>query len=140
MLNRKRKDHNPPNQDTSLIARGTIIRGDVRFSGALHVDGRIEGTVLGEGDDAMFTLSEHGQVQGEIRVPHALINGHVTGDVHVSVRLELAIQARIDGDLRYHTMEMAAGSQVNGRMARQVEDATRELPSPGIMADDGITA
>lgn len=140
MLSRKRKDRSPASQDTSLIARGTIIRGDLRFTGALHLDGRIEGTVLGEGDDAMFTLSEHGQVQGEIRVPQAMINGHVTGDVHISVRLELAAQARIDGDLRYHTMEMAAGAQVNGRMARQVEESPRELGGPEMIADDGVTA
>jgi len=62
----------------------------------------------------------------------------VTGDVHVTVRLELAAQARIDGDLRYHTMEMAAGAQVNGRMSRQADEATRELPSPDTL-DDGIT-
>jgi cytoskeletal protein CcmA (bactofilin family) len=123
MLNRRRSDRNDRNNtshETSLIARGTVIRGDLRFSGALHLDGRIEGTVLGEGDDAMFTLSEHGQVHGEIHVPQAVINGHVTGDVNVSVRLELAPQARIDGDLRYHTLEMAAGAQVNGRISRQV--------------------
>ncbi|HEY1588511.1 MAG TPA: polymer-forming cytoskeletal protein, partial [Rhodanobacter sp.] len=129
---------------TSLIARGTVIRGDLRFNGALHLDGRIEGTVSAEGEDAMLTLSEHGQVQGEIRVPHAVINGHVTGDVHVSARLELAPQARIDGDLRYHTLEMAAGAQVNGRISRQVEDAPRELPSPDAatagMLDDAMPA
>ncbi|TAL84966.1 MAG: polymer-forming cytoskeletal protein [Rhodanobacter sp.] len=131
MLNRKRKAHSDTtSHDTSLIARGTVIRGDLHFSGALHLDGRIEGAVLAEGDDAMFTLSEHGQVQGEIRVPHAVINGHVTGDVHISARLELAAQARIDGDLRYHTLEMAAGAQVNGRIARQDGQAQRELPSP----------
>ena len=104
MFNRKRSDHSHASHrgshDTSLIARGTVIRGDLRFSGALHLDGRIEGSVLGEGEDAMFTLSEHGEVQGEIRVPHAVINGHVIGDVQVSARLELALQARIDGDLR----------------------------------------
>jgi len=136
MLNRnKRNERSPTSQDTSLIAHGTVIRGDLRFSGALHLDGRIEGAVLGEGDDAIFTLSEHGQVQGEIRVPQAVINGHVTGDVYVSVRLELAAQARIDGDLRYHTMEMAAGAQVNGRIARQVDEAQRELPSPGTLGE-----
>jgi len=139
MFNRKQNDRSPASQDTSLIARGTVIRGDLRFSGALHLDGRIEGTVHGEGEDAMFTLSEHGQVQGEIRVPHAMINGHVTGDVHVSVRLELAAQARIDGDLSYQTMEMTAGAQVNGRMSRQVKDVPRELPAPPMVADDGIT-
>ena len=133
MLNRRRNDRNDQknrNNETSLIARGTSIRGDVRFSGALHLDGRIEGSVIGDGEDAMFTLSEHGEVQGEIHVPHAVINGHVTGDVHVTVRLELAALARIDGDLRYHTLEMAAGAQVNGRIARQAEEAQRHLPAP----------
>lgn len=136
MLNRRRNERNNSSPETSLIARGTVIRGDLRFSGALHLDGRIEGTVLAEGEDAMFTLSEHGEVQGEVRVPHAVINGHITGDVHVSVRLELAPLARIDGDLRYHTMEMAAGAQVNGRIARQAEEAQRALSAPGSAAPD----
>ena len=143
MLNRRRNDRNDRNNtshETSLIARGTVVRGDLRFSGALHLDGRIEGTVLGEGDDAMFTLSEHGQVHGEIYVPQAVINGHVTGDVVVSVRLELAAQARIDGDLRYHTLEMAAGAQVNGRISRQVEQAQRELPAPDAELDEAMPA
>jgi len=140
MLNRKRNDRNHTSHETSLIARGTLIRGDLRFSGALHLDGRIEGTVLGEGDDAMFTLSEHGQVHGEIRVPQAMINGHVTGDVYVSARLELAPQARIDGDLRYHTLEMAAGAQVNGRISRQAEEAQRELPAPDAELGEAVPA
>ena len=140
MFNRRRTDRASGSNDTSLIARGTVIRGDLRFSGALHLDGRIEGTVLGEGDDAMFTLSEHGQVHGEIHVPQAVINGHVTGDVNVSVRLELAPQARIDGDLRYHTLEMAAGAQVNGRISRQVEQAQRELPAPDAELDEAMPA
>ena len=140
MLNRKRNERGgPANHDTSLIARGTVIRGDLRFSGALHIDGRIEGTLLGEGEDAILTLSEYGQVQGEIRVPHAVINGHVTGDVHVSARLELAPQARIDGDLRYHTLEMNAGAQVNGRISRQPDEVQRELPAPDALGD-AVTA
>lgn len=143
MLNRRRTDRNDRNSnshETSLIARGTVIRGDLRFSGALHLDGRIEGSVLGEGDDAIFTLSEHGQVHGEIHVPQAVINGHVTGDVFVSVRLELAPHARIDGDLRYHTLEMAAGAQVNGRISRQAGDTQRELPAPDAELDEAVPA
>ena len=131
MLNRRRNDRSTSTHETSLIARGTVVRGDVYFSGALHLDGRIEGTVQAEGDDAMFTLSEHGQVHGEIRVPQAVINGHVTGDVY-STRLELAPQAHIDGDLRYHTLEMAAGAQINGRISRQAEDAQRFLAAPEV--------
>jgi cytoskeletal protein CcmA (bactofilin family) len=144
MLNRRRSERRTSSPETSLIARGTVIRGDLRFNGALHLDGRIEGTVLAEGDDALFTLSEHGEVQGEVQVPHAVINGHITGDVHVSVRLELAPLARIDGDLRYHTLEMAAGAQVNGRISRQADMAQRALlapePAAADVADEAVNA
>jgi cytoskeletal protein CcmA (bactofilin family) len=139
MLNRKRRERQHASDDTSLIARGTVIRGDLCFRGALHLDGRVEGTIVAEGEDAMFTLSEHGQVDGEIRVPHAILNGHVTGDVQVTVRLELSAQARIDGNLRYHTLEMAAGAQINGSISREDdgdEDAARrELPAPAEAED-----
>ncbi|GLQ98321.1 bactofilin family protein [Dyella mobilis] len=136
MLSRKRNESAPRNAETSLIAHGTIIRGDVRFTGTLHLDGRIEGSVLGEGSSAVFTLSEHGQVQGEVRVPHAMINGQVTGDIYASERLELAAQARIVGDVRYNSLEMAAGAQVNGRMAHQGEDhVQRELPAPEVRSE-----
>ena len=143
MLNRRRSDRHNASPETSLIARGTVIRGDLRFNGALHLDGRIEGTVLAEGEDAIFTMSEHGEVQGEVQVPHAVINGHITGDVQVSVRLELAALARIDGDLRYHTLEMAAGAQVNGRISRQAEVGQRALAAPDAATDaddEAVTA
>ncbi|GLQ93384.1 bactofilin family protein [Dyella acidisoli] len=139
MLSRKRNEPSASSSrhaETSLISQGTIIRGDVRFTGTLHVEGRIEGAVLGEGAHAVFTLSEHGQVQGEVRVPHAMINGQVTGDIYASVRLELAPLARVTGDVRYSSLEMAAGSQVNGRIAHQGDDhVQRELPAPEVRAE-----
>jgi cytoskeletal protein CcmA (bactofilin family) len=131
MFSRKRNEQPNRHAETSLISHGTIIRGDVRFTGTLHLDGRIEGTVIGEGSSALFTLSEHGHVQGEVRVPHAMINGQVTGDIYASERLELAAQARVIGDVRYNSLEMAAGAQVNGRIAHQGDDhVQRELPAP----------
>ncbi|WP_199099268.1 polymer-forming cytoskeletal protein [Dyella sp. ASV21] len=135
MLNRKRAERTPSTPDTSLIARGTCIRGDVRFSGALHLDGRIEGTVLAEEEGAVFTLSEHGIVEGEIRVPHAIINGHVLGDIHAGDRLELATEARITGNVHYRTIEIAAGAQVNGRMSHHGSEPPRELPASLDIAD-----
>ena len=108
--------------DTSLIAAGTTLRGDVRFSGALHVSGCIEGSVLADpGSGAVFTLSEQGRVVGEVHVPHAVINGEVRGDIHAGERLELAAGARVDGDVHYRLLEMAAGARVNGRRVHTAE-------------------
>jgi cytoskeletal protein CcmA (bactofilin family) len=130
MFHRKPDTRDPSGSDTSLIARGTVIRGDVYFTGALHLDGRIDGSVVATRDEALLTLSDQGQVDGEIRVPRAVINGHVTGNVAISGRLQLAALARIDGDLCYHTLEMAAGAQVNGHITSQAEPAPRELGAP----------
>lgn len=140
MLNRKRNERAPNSHDTSLIARGTVVHGDVRFSGALHLDGQIVGSVLADEAGAVFTLSENGHVQGEIHVPHAIINGQVRGDIHASDRLELAPEARVIGDVHYKTLEMAAGAQVNGRMSHHAAELTRELPAPSMRDAEAVPA
>jgi len=82
---------------TTLIAEGTVIRGDVEFVGGLHLDGRIEGAISADGADAVLTLSDKGRVTGEIRTSNAVINGMVQGDIVITERLELASGARIEG-------------------------------------------
>jgi cytoskeletal protein CcmA (bactofilin family) len=120
---------------TSLIARGLTIRGDVQFSGTLHLDGVVEGSVHADaGGDGVLTISETGRVIGRIEVPHAVINGGVTGDIEVSERLELAQLARIDGDVQYQILEMAAGAQVNGKMIHRAPATVRQLAQTAIEA------
>jgi cytoskeletal protein CcmA (bactofilin family) len=120
---------------TSLIARGLTIRGDVHFSGILHLDGVVEGSIHADASgDGVLTISETGRVTGRIEVPHAVINGGVTGDIHVAERLELATLARIDGDVHYQVLEMAAGAQVNGKMVHSAPATVRQLAQAAIEA------
>jgi cytoskeletal protein CcmA (bactofilin family) len=114
---------------TTLIAKGTTIRGDLTFSGAIYLEGRIEGTLRADGIDACLTLSDQGTVVGEIHAPRVVLNGEVKGDVHAAERLELAEAARIEGNIYYKVLEMAAGAQINGKMVHQ-SDAPKRLPAP----------
>jgi cytoskeletal protein CcmA (bactofilin family) len=114
---------------TTLIAEGTMIRGDVEFAGGLHLDGFIEGAISAEGAHAVLTLSDKGRVTGEIRTSNAVINGTVRGDIVIGERLELASSARIEGNVYYKVLEMAAGAQVNGQMVYQ-PDPPRQLSGP----------
>jgi len=114
---------------TTLIAEGTVIRGDVEFIGGLHLDGSIEGAISADGAGAVLTLSEKGRVTGEIHASNAVINGMVQGDIVISERLELASGARIEGNVYYKVLEMAAGAQINGKMIYQPE-APRQLTGP----------
>jgi len=114
---------------TSLIAAGTEIRGDVQFSGRLHIDGKVQGSIRADSADAVLTLSNHAQVQGEIEAPHIVINGAVTGDVTAGERLELAGNARVEGNVYYKVLEMSAGAQINGKMVHRAEPP-RQLSGP----------
>jgi cytoskeletal protein CcmA (bactofilin family) len=129
MFNSNRKEARSAAEVTTLIAGSTEIRGDIHFNGRLHVDGKIEGAIRGEGAQAMLTLSEHAKVTGEVQAPHIIINGSVTGDVTSSERLELASNARVEGNVYYKVLEMSAGAQINGKMVHRGEPP-RQLPKP----------
>lgn len=119
----------PSAETTSLIAVGTQIRGDVTFSGRLHIDGSVEGALHGESDNAVLTLSNTARIKGEITAPHVVINGEVDGDVTATQRLELAAGARVEGNVYYKVMEMSAGAQINGKIVHRAEPP-KQLAAP----------
>ncbi|WP_138436749.1 bactofilin family protein [Marinobacter shengliensis] len=119
---KKQKPRRSVGHFDTLISSRTTIEGDVRFSGGLHVDGKIKGRVLAEeGSDAVVRLSEVGEITGDITAPHIIINGKVNGDVRATSHLELAENAAINGNVFYRLIEMAMGASVNGNLVRQDE-------------------
>jgi cytoskeletal protein CcmA (bactofilin family) len=113
----------------TLIGQQSQVLGDVHFSGGLHVDGTIKGNVIADNDaSSMLSLSDHGTIEGEVRVPFVVLNGVVLGDVHASEHVELAANARVTGNVYYNLIEMAIGAEVNGKLVHNVEAASAELP------------
>ncbi|MCC5873566.1 MAG: polymer-forming cytoskeletal protein [Gammaproteobacteria bacterium] len=101
----------------TLIAANTRIVGDVHFADQLLVNGEIHGNVCAEPEsDAGLTVSAKGSVSGEIRVPNVVINGRVAGDIHASKHVELAAEARVEGNVYYHLIEMVMGARVDGSL------------------------
>lgn len=114
------KNQRPAVRIDTLVGRNSEIHGDVQFSGGLHVDGNIHGNVTaGDGGESVLSLSQHGLIKGEIRVPHVTINGTVEGNVYASQRLELGAEARVTGDVQYNLIEMAVGATVDGKMVHK---------------------
>ena len=118
----------------TLIGKGTTIDGDLRFSGGLHVEGVIKGNLAADCDDATLILSEHGHIQGEVRVPSMVLNGMIDGDVFACGKVELFEKARICGDVYYNLLEMAVGAEVNGKLVRQKPDVAKQQPALALPA------
>ncbi len=101
----------------TLIGPRVVIRGDVVFSGGLYVEGRIVGKVVAEeGAPAVLSVAEAGTVEGEVRAPVVVVCGQLRGDVHASERVELHPNARVQGNIYYKVVEMAAGAMLTGRL------------------------
>lgn len=101
----------------TLIGSRTEIRGDVLFSGGLHVDGKIRGKVLSAlGEDSSLSIAEGALVEGDVSVPILVVNGSVSGNVHASERMTLAHTARVNGNVYYNNIEVQSGAEVNGQL------------------------
>lgn len=100
----------------TLIAANARIVGDVHFTGAVHVQGRVEGNLRAGAEGGDLVIGEGGLVDGEIHAPHVVINGEVRGDVYATERLELASRAVITGNIHYRLIEVVVGARIDGQL------------------------
>lgn len=129
MFNKKRKPEttmaqNNQKQLDTLIGQSTRMKGDMTFSGMMHLDGQVEGSVIAENDNDTLTISENGRVKGTIKAGNLVINGTIEGDITATGKIEVLSQARISGNIYYVNIEMETGSQVNGQLIYQGGEVT----------------
>lgn len=98
----------------SLVGEGVVIKGDIRFAEGLRIDGEVHGNVEAAEGRSILVISEKARVLGKVRASHVIINGEICGPVHSDELLELQPKARIEGDVRYQTLEMHPGALVEG--------------------------
>lgn len=131
---RSKKQNSRHNYDT-LISNNTEIVGDIKFSGGLHIDGKVKGCVIAQDNsNAVVRISDHGVVEGEVRAPHVIINGEVMGDVYSSEHAELAAKASVTGTVYYNLLEMVMGAQVNGSLEHQA--GAKPVPEQSVDSSD----
>jgi cytoskeletal protein CcmA (bactofilin family) len=124
MMDRKNKPVTTVKGSTTLIAADAVVTGDIKFVGNLDVEGKVVGSITAEpGQEALLRIVAGGAVEGEVRVPSAMVNGTVRGDLYVSERLELAEKAEVQGDVYYNLIEMAVGCKVNGGLRHSLPAA-----------------
>jgi cytoskeletal protein CcmA (bactofilin family) len=95
-----------------MLSSDVEIKGTVRFTHDLVVDGKIEGEVDSDGS---LTVGENARVRAEIRTRSVVIYGKVHGNITVSDRVELKANAELVGDIKAGTLSIEAGAIFVGR-------------------------
>ena len=106
----------------SLIDKGTQIRGDLKFTDGMRVDGNVVGNIRANEDStSLIVIGESAVVEGDVYSDHVVINGKVTGHVHAFELLELQPKAQIEGDVSYKALEMHQGAVISGQLKPMIQ-------------------
>lgn len=114
-----KRDNKPDAAIDNLISAGTRIEGDVKFTGGMHLDGSVSGSVKPrDGAANRLVIGPTGEVQGSVEAQIVELSGTVHGDIVATTRVALSATARVEGNLHYGAIEMAAGAQIKGKLVR----------------------
>jgi len=114
----KRKSNPTPDID-SLFGATTRIQGDVLFSGGLHLDGAVAGSVKASGEGvARLVIGESAVIEGSVEAPIVELYGVVRGDIVAPGRVVLGPKGRVEGNVQYGALEVAAGASIKGKLIK----------------------
>lgn len=99
-----------PNKN--ILSSDVEIKGSLKFSNDLIIDGKIEGEVTSDGS---LTVGENALVNGEIRTKSVVLFGRVVGNITVTERCELKSNAVLEGDIVAGTLAIEEGATFMGK-------------------------
>lgn len=135
---------------SGFVGHGTTLTGETEFHAMLRVDGHLIGTVKSE--SGTLIIGTNGQVDANIAVAAAMINGTVNGDIVASEKLQLGRTARVMGNIHSPRLIVEEGAILEGNcsmlQAREIQEeeavavaaaATQYQPTPAplpLVADE----
>ena len=96
----------------NILANDVEIKGSIKFSHDLIIDGKIEGEVISDGS---LTVGENALIKGEVKTRSVIIFGKVEGNITVQERCELKNNAILIGDIAAGTLAIQEGATFMGQ-------------------------
>ncbi|MCD4651611.1 MAG: polymer-forming cytoskeletal protein [Candidatus Cloacimonetes bacterium] len=96
---------------STMIGKGSVVKGTLNIKGGIRIDGSAEGTVT---TDGIILIGTSGYAKANIRCKECLISGNVVGDLYVDGLLELEKSAVIKGNIVARVLIIHSGAKLNG--------------------------
>ena len=97
---------------SGFVGHGTTLTGETEFHAMLRVDGHLIGTV--SSDSGTLIIGTNGQVDANIMVAAAMVNGTVNGDIYATEKLHLGRTARVMGNIQSPRLIVEEGAILEG--------------------------
>jgi cytoskeletal protein CcmA (bactofilin family) len=109
---------------SGFVGHGTTLTGETEFHAMLRVDGHLIGTVTS--DSGTLIIGTNGQVDANITVAAAMVNGAVNGDIVASEKLQLGRTARVMGNIQSPRLIVEEGAILEGSCSMLKARETQE--------------
>lgn len=97
---------------SGFVGHGTVLTGETHFQMMLRVDGHLTGTVSSDG--GTLIVGTNGQVDANISVGVATVNGVINGDVVATEKVQLGRTARVVGNIATPRLVIEEGAVFEG--------------------------
>lgn len=97
---------------SGFVGHGTSLTGETVFQSMLRVDGHLVGSI--SSDSGTLIIGANGQVDANISVANATINGAVNGDISATEKIQLGRTARIIGNIKTPRLTIEEGAVLEG--------------------------
>jgi cytoskeletal protein CcmA (bactofilin family) len=94
-----------------FLSLGTSLEGDLRFSGTLHLNGNVRGSIT---TTDVLIIGEHATVEADIKAGDLQIYGTVIGSVDCAGRVEICESGRLRGEVRTPSLVIKEGGVFEG--------------------------
>lgn len=97
---------------SGFVGHGTTLTGETNFQAMLRVDGHLIGSITSEA--GTLIVGTNGQVDANVNVSTATINGVVNGDVIASEKIQLGRTAKVVGNIQTPRLTIEDGALLEG--------------------------
>ncbi|WP_405610210.1 polymer-forming cytoskeletal protein [Polaribacter sp. Asnod1-A03] len=112
--------------ERNVVAKNTVIVGDIKSDGDFRIDGTLEGTLKTNG---RVIIGVNGLIKGKVEAEYADIEGKFIGELLVLNTLTVKASANISGDVIIEKLVVEAGAAFNASCAMKGIGAVKELNS-----------
>jgi len=102
----------PTGGQRNILSNDVHIKGSIRFTDDLLVDGRIEGEISSDGS---LTVAENAHIKAEVSTKSIVIYGKVHGNITCTERVEIKGSAEMVGDVKAGTISIEPGAIFVGK-------------------------
>ncbi len=123
MLNKGKKDIDIK----AFLGEGTEFEGKLIFTGAVRLDGKFKGEILGKGT---LVVGQGARIEADINVDSLMVGGDVRGAVEVRERMEIDTTGKFYGNIKTGIFIIHEGGLFEGNCQMEKGAAAKTIEKP----------